>query len=106
MIKNAFFTPQKVFSFSKYLNFYNKILVTQKNGLIRKVKLISKLVTSQHRKQIIVIHVLPNVLRSKGNQTMTFGQLKECNMRNIFLKKIIIQNMVEKLFPDPFLNQN
>ena len=25
--------------------------------------------------------------RSKGNQTMKFGQLIECNMRNIFLEK-------------------
>ena len=34
-----------------------------------------------------VIHVLANISRSKGNQTMKFGQLIECNMRNIFLKK-------------------
>ena len=26
-------------------------------------------------------------MRSKGNQTMIFGQLIECNMRNIFLEK-------------------
>ena len=32
-------------------------------------------------------HILPNILRSKGNQTMEFGQLTECNMRNIFLEK-------------------
>ena len=34
-----------------------------------------------------VIHVLANISRSKGNQTMKFGQLIECNMRNIFLEK-------------------
>ena len=28
-------------------------------------------------KQIIVIHILPNFSRSKGNQTMKFGQLVE-----------------------------
>ena len=28
-----------------------------------------------------------NISRSKGNQTMKFGQLIECNMRNIFLEK-------------------
>ena len=33
---------------------------------------------------------------------MKFGQLVEYNMRNIFLKNHT-QNMVEKLFPDPFL---
>ena len=37
--------------------------------------------------QTIVIHILPNISRSKGNQTMKFGQLIECNMRNIFLEK-------------------
>ena len=37
--------------------------------------------------------------RSKGNQAMQFGQLKECkmrNMRNIFLKNHI-QNVLGKL---------
>ena len=31
--------------------------------------------------------MLHNISRSKGNQTMKFGQLIECNMRNIVLKK-------------------
>ena len=39
---------------------------------------------SQAGKQIIVIHILPNISRSKDNQTMTFGQLIEYNMRNTF----------------------
>ena len=33
------------------------------------------------------IHILPNILRSKGNQTMKFDQLIEYNMRNIFVEK-------------------
>ena len=33
--------------------------------------------TSQPGKQTIVIHVLPNILRNKGNQAMKFGQLRE-----------------------------
>ena len=32
-------------------------------------------------------HLLPNILRNKGNQTMKFGQLIEYNMRNIILEK-------------------
>ena len=28
-----------------------------------------------------VIHILPNISRSKGNQTMKFGQLIECYVR-------------------------
>ena len=33
------------------------------------------------------IHILPNISRSKDNQTMKFGHLIEYNMRNIFLEK-------------------
>ena len=37
---------------------------------------------------------------------MKFGKLIEYNLRDIFLKKLY-ENVVEKLFPDPFLkNQN
>ena len=36
---------------------------------------------------IIVIHILANISRSKGNPTMKFGHLKECKTRNIFLEK-------------------
>ena len=35
----------------------------------------------------ILIHILPNISRSKGNQTIKFAQLIECKMRNIFLEK-------------------
>ena len=31
-------------------------------------------------------HVLPNISRSKDNQTMNFGQLKKYSMRNFFFK--------------------
>ena len=43
--------------------------------------------TSQPGQQIITIHILPNISRDKSNQTITFGQLIEYNMRNVFLKK-------------------
>ena len=43
--------------------------------------------TSQAGQQTITIHVLPNILRSKDNQAMRFGQLIEYNMRNIFVEK-------------------
>ena len=52
--------------------------------------------TSQSDKQVIAIHLLPNILRNKDNETMKFGELIKYNLRNIF-------NVVEKLFPDPFL---
>ena len=58
-----------------------------KNGFIRKIRLILKFMTSQPGLQTITIHMLPNISRSKDNQTMKFGQLTECNMGNIFVEK-------------------
>ena len=43
--------------------------------------------TSQPGYQTIVIHIFPNISRSKDNQTMKFNQLTEYNIKNIFLKK-------------------
>ena len=43
--------------------------------------------TSQPGLQTIVIHILPNISESNGNQTMKFGKLIEYN-RNIFLQKL------------------
>ena len=39
--------------------------------------------SSQIEQQIIKIHILTNTSKSKGNQTMKFGQLIEYNI-NIF----------------------
>ena len=36
---------------------------------------------------LIVIHIFPNISRSKGNQTMKFPQLIEYNMRELFYEK-------------------
>ena len=43
--------------------------------------------TSQPGSQTIVIQILSNLSRSKGNQAMKFGLVKEYNMRNIFVEK-------------------
>ena len=43
--------------------------------------------TSQPGKQTIVVHILTNISRRKGDQTMKIGQLIEYYMRNIFLEK-------------------
>ena len=45
--------------------------------------------TSQPGLPAISIHILPNISKTKGNQTMTFGQLIEYNKRNIFLQKFM-----------------
>ena len=42
--------------------------------------------TSQTGKQIITIHILPNISRNKDKQRMKFGQLIEYNSRNSFLE--------------------
>ena len=46
---------------------------------------------SSNGKQILTIHILPNISRTKGNQTMKFGQLIEINVKNIFLEKLYIK---------------
>ena len=43
--------------------------------------------TSHRGSQTIVIHILPNIFKSKGNQTMKLGQLIDYNMRIIFIEK-------------------
>ena len=83
-----FISPQKLFLFSRYLSFCLDFLVMQQNGLIRKIRLVSNFITSQLAKQTIAIHILSNISRSNSNQTMKFGQIIECNMRNIFLEKL------------------
>ena len=72
-------SPKKLFSFWRYLNFCSNFFV--------KLRLISKYMTSLTGKQIITIHILPNISRGKGNQTVKFIQLIEHNVRNIFLEK-------------------
>ena len=43
--------------------------------------------TSQTGQQIIEIHILSNISKSKGNQTMGIVQVIEFNMKNAFLEK-------------------
>ena len=57
---------------------------------------------SQAWKETKAIHILHNIWRSKGNQTMKYGQLIEFNKRNIFRKKLY-SRCGERLFSDPFL---
>ena len=58
--------------------------------------------TSQPGNQATAIHMLFNITKSNGNQTLKFVQLIECNIRTIFLEKHT-QNVMKKLFPDPSL---
>ena len=75
IIKNAF-----------YFMFFPFSL--RKNGLIRRIRLISKFMTSQPGyNTTIIIHTLPNISQSKGNQKIKLGKAKEHNKRNIFFQK-------------------
>ena len=58
----------------------------RKNSLIRKIRLISKSVTSQPGQQTIATYIWLNISRSKGNKPMKFGQLIKYNMRNILVE--------------------
>ena len=77
----------------------------QKNGLIRKKRLVSKFVTSQPAKQAIPTNILPNISGRKCNQTMKFGQLIEYNIRNIFLEKSYAKLGGETI-PKPFFKKS
>ena len=77
MMKNAFYFTLKAFFVLKMFTFLSWLLVIQKNGLIRKIRLISKFMTSQPAKQTIAIHILSNISKSKDNWRMKFGQLTE-----------------------------
>ena len=50
--------------------------------MIRKIKWVS-----QPGQESILKHMLPNILRRKGNKTIKFGQLIEYSIRNNFLEK-------------------
>ena len=73
MIKMLFISPQKLFPFSRYLSFRLDFLAMYRSGLIKKIMLISSFMTSQHGEKIIAIHILPNILRSKGNHWNLFS---------------------------------
>ena len=57
--------------------------------------------TSQPGQQTFAVHILTNILRSKGNNTIKFGQLIEDNIRNIFIQKSYTK-CDEESSPRPF----
>ena len=67
----------------------------------KKIRLISKFMTSQPGKQTISIHILPNVSINKDNQTVKLGYSIEHNMRNILREKSYTK-FGEETIPRPF----
>ena len=85
-MKNAFYFTLKALLVIKIFKFCLEFSVMSENSLIRKMRLISKFMTSQPiNKQLQ--YILTNISRSKGNQALKFCQLIEHNMRNPFSEK-------------------
>ena len=79
MIKNTFWFIIKAPSLFKIFKFLSRLLVyVKKPGLISKLRLISRFLTSSTGQQIITIQILSNILKCK---------LIKCNMRKSFLEK-------------------
>ena len=74
----------------------------EKKDLIRKIRLISKFMTSQTGSQTNTIHILPNISRSKGNETMKFDQVIVYRNRKVFFKNNT-ENEARRLLPDIIL---
>ena len=86
-MKNVCYFMLKVFFVLEIFTFCPGFLVMQKNGVIRKLRLICISIQSQPGQQLIEIKILLDISKSKGNQTIKFVQLIEYNMRNAFLGK-------------------
>ena len=96
---NNFFISSFIFSFSRYLKFFKKLLnkflsrffSCRRKDLIGKIRSISKFTTSQpvnkQLQYLTKLPKLPNISRTKDNQAIKFRQLIEYYKRNIFLQK-------------------
>ena len=86
---------------ARYLTFCLEVLV-----MLKKDKVNFKIYEFTIWEKSSCIHILPNISKNKGNQTVKFGQLIECSVKNIFLKNHT-QNLMQKLSQNLFLkNQN
>ena len=61
MMKNAFFHLTSLFRSQDIHVFIMTFWTCRKNGLIRKIRLISEFMMSQPGQQTIAIHILPNI---------------------------------------------
>ena len=87
IMENTFYFILKALFVFKIFKFLPWRFGHVEKSFIRKIRLISTFMASQPGQQTITIHILPNISRSKGNQTMIFGQVMQYNMINIFLQK-------------------
>ena len=89
MMKNAFYFTSKALFVLKIFKFllwnfgHVAKLLDKKDQVIFKFFDVATWLTNSCNTHV-AIHIIS---RSKGNQTMKFRQLIECNMRNVFLEK-------------------
>ena len=96
-MKNAFYFTLKALFILKIFTFLSRRFCYAEKRLGQKDRVNSK-ICGVTNLETVTINILPEISRSRGNQTMKFGQLIKYNLSSIFLK-----NMVEKLVSDPFL---
>ena len=88
MMKNAFYFISKalfvlkIFKFLSWLFGHVAKLLDEEDKVNFKFGDVTAWLTNNCNTRILF-----NISKSNGNQTMKFGQLTECNMRNIFLEK-------------------
>ena len=85
--KMLFISSWNLLSFKRYLNSCPDCFGHVRKWLDKKAKVNFKIYNVIAWETNNSIHILPNILRSKGNHTMKFGQLLGCNVRNSFLQK-------------------
>ena len=86
MMENAFDFNLKALFILKIFKFLSWPFSHVETDLTRKIRLISKFMTAQLGKQTSAVHILLIISRTKGNQTMKFGQLIEYQMNNNLLQ--------------------
>ena len=69
-MKNAFYFMLKAFFVLDIFTFLPWLFVYAENNLIRKLRLISKFMTSKPGQQIVTINILSNISRGEDNQTI------------------------------------
>ena len=106
MVKNAFCFILKDLFVLEMLKFMSCLFDYEEKPFDKKAVIsYSTFLTSQTGKQTLTIYILYNVLGSKGNQAMKFGQLIEYNRRNIFLEELY-RKCVGEASPRPFYKKS
>ena len=101
-MKNAFYFKLKALFFLEIFTFLSLAFDYVEKRLVKKAMVNFKIYDIT---DWTINNYNIHILRSKGNQLMMFGQLIEYNLINVFLKNHT-QNVMEKLVPDPFVENH